>query len=73
MTVSVWWLVAMFLVGGYAGILVFELMSMAARAHEQVVKEGEAVERDRLGPVDQEEEWTRLGSPVERAGSMWAD
>jgi hypothetical protein len=73
MMVSVWWLVAMFLVGAYAVILVFALISMVARAHERVVKEGDAVEHDGLGPVDQEKEWTRLRSPVEHAGSMWAD
>ena len=70
MMVSVWWAVAMFLVGAYAGILLFALMSMATRAHEQAVKEGKAVERDGLGPVDHDDEWARLGSPVERAGSM---
>jgi hypothetical protein len=71
--VSVWWLVAVFLVGAYAGILVFALMSMAVRAHKQVTNEEEAVETDGLRPVEQEEEWTHLRSPVEGAGAMRAD
>jgi hypothetical protein len=58
MMISVWWAVGMFLLGAYAGIFVFALMSMAARGHEQDVKDGEAVERDGLGPVSLEEEWT---------------
>jgi len=58
MMVSVWWAVGMFLLGAYAGIAVFALMSMAAREHEQGVKEGEAVERDGLGGVSLEKEFT---------------
>ncbi len=57
MMVSVWWAVGMFLLGAYAGILVFALMSMAAREHDQGVKEREAFERDGLGGVELEEEW----------------
>ena len=57
MMVSVWWAVGMFLLGAYAGILVFALMSMAAREHAQHVKEVEAVEHDGLRPVKLEEEW----------------
>jgi len=48
----------MFLLGAYAGIAVFALMSTAAREHEQGVKEGEAVERDGLGGVSLEKEFT---------------
>ena len=58
MMVSVWWAVGMFLLGAYAGIVVSALMGMAAREHEQGVKVAEAVERDGLGPVNLEEEWT---------------
>ena len=58
MMVSVWWAVGMFLLGAYAGILVFALMSMAAREREQGIKDEEAVERDGFGPVNLEKEWT---------------
>jgi hypothetical protein len=58
MMVSVWWVVGMFPLGAYAGIVMFALMSMAAREHEQGVEDGKAVERDGLGPVNPEEEWT---------------
>jgi hypothetical protein len=58
MMVSVWWAVGMFLLGAYAGILVFALMSMAAREREQGIKDEEAVERDGFGPVHLEKEWT---------------
>ena len=58
MMVSVWWAVGMFLLGAYAGILVFALMSMAAREHEQGVKDEKAVERDGIGPVNLENGWT---------------
>ena len=62
MMVSVWWAIGMFLLGAYAGLLVFALMNMAAREHEQGVKDGEAVERDGFGPVNLEEEWTAKGA-----------
>ena len=69
MMVSVWWAVWMFFLGACAGMLVFALMSMTAREGEQGVKEEQAVERDGLGPVKLDEEWTALaGSPSKRAG-----
>ncbi len=46
---SFWWVVGAFVLGGYAGMLVLALMSMAAREDEQAVKAKEAVERDGLG------------------------
>jgi len=58
MMVSVWWAVGMLLLGAYVGMLVFALMGMAAREREQGVKDEEAVERDGLGRVNLEEEWT---------------
>jgi hypothetical protein len=58
MMVSVWWVVGMFVLGAYAGILVLALMSMAARESEQGVKDAEAVRRDGFGPVKLEKEWT---------------
>ena len=58
MMVSVWWAVGTLLLGAYAGILLSALMSMAAREREQGVKAEEAVERDGVGPVKLEEEWT---------------
>jgi hypothetical protein len=62
MMVSVWLAVGMFLLGAYAGMLMLALMRMAAREHEQGVKEGQAVERDGLGSVNPEEEWTAKGA-----------
>jgi len=56
--VSVWWAVGMFLLGAYAGMLVFSLMSMSAREHGLGIKDEEAVGRDGLGPVNLEKEWT---------------
>jgi hypothetical protein len=73
MTVSIWWPLAMFLVGGFAVIVVFTLMNMATRADKRVVKEEAALERDGLDRVELEEEWTRLRSPGEGAESMRAD
>jgi len=40
--VSAWWAIGVFLLGAYAGTLVFALMSVAAREHAQGVKEEEA-------------------------------
>ena len=73
MMVSIWWAVGMFFLGACAGTLVFALMSMTAREGEQGVKEEQAVERDGLGPVTLDEEWTALaGSPLKRAGEKKA-
>jgi hypothetical protein len=73
MMVSIWWAVWMFFLGACAGTLVFALMSITAREGEQGVKEEQAVERDGLGPVKLDEEWTALaGSPSNRAGGKKA-
>jgi hypothetical protein len=58
MMVSVWLALGMLVLGANAGILVFALLSMAAREHEQGIKDEEAVERDGLAPVNLENEWT---------------
>ncbi len=47
----------MFVLGGYAGMLVFALMSVATREEEQGRRTQEAVERDGLAPVNLEEDW----------------
>lgn len=60
MMVAIWWVVSAFLIGGYAGMLVFALMSMTAREGERGVKADKAVERDRLGPVNLEDDWRAL-------------
>ena len=49
----------MFLLGAYAGILVFALVSIAAREYAQGVKEEEVVGSDGLGPIKLDEEWSR--------------
>ena len=36
--VSIWWVIGAFVLGGYAGMLVFALMSMAAREDVQAAK-----------------------------------
>jgi hypothetical protein len=58
MMVSVWWAVAMLLLGAYAGMLLFALVSMAAREGTQGVKDEEAVERDGVRSANLEKEWT---------------
>jgi hypothetical protein len=58
MMVSVWWAVGMLLLGAYAGMLAFALMSMAAREREQGIKDEEAIERDGFGRVKLDKEWT---------------
>ncbi len=45
---SSWWVVAAFLAGGSAGMLVFALMSMVAREDERAVKAEQAA----IGGVD---------------------
>ena len=50
--------VGMLFLGAYVGMLVFALMSTAARETEQGVKDEEAVERDGVGPVELDKEWT---------------
>jgi hypothetical protein len=49
MMVSAWWAIGVFLLGAYAGTLVFALMSVAAREHAQGVTEEEAVGPRRPG------------------------
>lgn len=49
--VSIGWVVGALLAGGYAGMLVFALMSMAVREGEQTVR---AQEFDGFCPVDRE-------------------
>ena len=58
MMVSIWWAVGMFVLGAYAGMLVFALMSVATREEEQGRRTKEAVERDGLAPVELEEDWS---------------
>jgi hypothetical protein len=58
MMVSVWLAIGMLFLGAYAGMLVFALMSMAARETERRVKDEEAVERDGVAQVDLDKEWT---------------
>ncbi len=55
--VSIWWVVLAFVLGGYAGMLVFALLSMARREEAQAVKAKEIVERDGLGPVHLKAHW----------------
>ncbi len=58
MMVSIWWAVGMFVLGAYAGMLVFALMSVARRESEHCLRSERAVERDGLGSVNLEEDWT---------------
>lgn len=46
---SIWWVVGAFLVGSFAGMLLFALMRMAAREGEQAAKAYEAAEGDSFG------------------------
>lgn len=56
--VSLWWVVAAFVLGGWAGMTVFALMAMASREDEDQRRADEALERDGLGPVHLEPTWT---------------
>jgi hypothetical protein len=58
MMVSIWWVILAFVLGGYAGMLVFALMGMAAREEVQGVRANEALEQDSLGPVPLEARWS---------------
>ena len=58
MMVSVWLAVGILFLGAYVGMLVFALMSTAAREAERRLKDEEAVERDGVAPVDLDKEWT---------------
>ena len=58
MTMSVWWAVAAFLAGGWAGMIALALMVMASREHEVRVSAEEALVRDGVGPVKLEPTWT---------------
>ena len=59
MTVSIWWAIGTFLLGTCAGTLVFALINVAARGHEQSDKEEEAVGREGLGSIKLEEQYSR--------------
>lgn len=56
--VSVWWVVAGFLLGGCAGTMVFALMAMASREGEHAASAEELVAREGLGSVRLEPTWT---------------
>ena len=56
--VSIWWVVWMFVLGGFAGMLVLALAHIAARESERSAQAEDAVERGRLAPVNLEEHWS---------------
>jgi len=56
--VSLWWVAAAFLLGGFAGSMVFALMAVAAREHEHAARADEKLARDGLGPVELEATWS---------------
>jgi len=58
MMVSAWWLVAAFMVGGFAGTLVLALMAVASSEEDQGARAEESIARDGLGPVGLEPTWT---------------
>ena len=55
--VSMWWVVAAFLLGGSAGTMVFALLAMASREDEQAASAEASVVRDGLGRVGLEPTW----------------
>ncbi len=55
--VSMWWVVAAFLLGGSAGTMVFALLAMASREDEQAASAEASVARDGLGRVGLEPTW----------------
>ena len=44
--VSIWWLLAAFIIGGSAGLLGFSLIGMARREDERAAKVQKTLERD---------------------------
>ena len=56
--VSMWWVVCAFLLGGLAGLMIFALVSMAARQGERAIMADEAVQRTGLGTVNLGDYWT---------------
>ena len=55
--VSVWWVIGAFILGGYAGMLVFALMSMTAREQDRAGLAEDAAARGGMGPVHLDEHW----------------
>jgi hypothetical protein len=55
--VSIWWVAAAFVLGGYAGVLVFALMAMARSESDRAATAGEAVQRDGAPPGTLEPTW----------------
>lgn len=55
--VSIWWVMWAFLLGGFAGLLVFALMSMAGKNNDRAIRADEAVQHVHLGPMHIEKSW----------------
>ena len=55
--VSIWWVVAAFVLGGWAGMLIFALMSMSAHESDRAAQAEDAAVRGGLGPVDLDPHW----------------
>ena len=56
--VSMWWVAAAFLLGGFGGTLVFALMAMASREHDLAASADDRIAREGPGPVGLEPTWT---------------
>jgi len=55
--VSIWWVVSAFLMGGFAGLLVFSLIGMAHKESEHAVRAERTVGRDGLIPLKLHKDW----------------
>jgi len=55
--VSIWWVAAAFVLGGYAGMLVIALTAMARSESDLGASASEAIDRDGVPPVTLEATW----------------
>jgi len=56
--VSIWWVALAFVLGGFAGLLIYAFMDTSAGQSERAARADEDVRRTGLGDVNLEEHWT---------------
>ncbi len=54
---SIWLVLWAFLIGGFAGMLVFALTAMAGSEDDRAAKSEKAIKRKGLGRVELDKEW----------------
>ena len=55
--VSIWWVVAVFFLGGVAGMLLWAFLDTAEK-NERAARGDVSVRRGHLGPVESDKEWS---------------